>query len=492
MASTSTVQDGESCCCLVSVCRHLLKRIEFEAFFAIIIIANIVIIGLEVDTLARLPVDRDTPLGFGLVNTCFTLAFLFELAVRLIGAGCWDYFLGPNCYWNSVDLLLVLTSLVELAMYLLETFSDTLKTTQMRAFRILRIARTLRGIRVLRLLRIISSLRMLIFSIMSTMRSLGWTIILLSLILYSFSIIFTQSVVDHCKQDQVDSGHIDMPPECEDESLALYWSSIPRSMYTLFMAITNGLSWHQAVTPLFSVSWFCVLVFITYIVFTFFAVMNVVTGVFCQSAIEGANADKDVSVMLQLANKQNYVNAIKTIFQVLDHDDSLEITMDEFQESLNDPRMQAYMESLEIHALDAWTLFKIIDTDNSGAINVEEFVNGCLQLRGSAKAVQLAKMSQENKISRKYLQAIGNVLEQIQMNMKVHNDVLNELKAKSQTMERTLKARHSQEPLRSLLFERLYQQPDAAGERGIDEEKLAFSSKPSSECALSDSERVLV
>eukprot|EP00931_Biecheleriopsis_adriatica_P018612 TRINITY_DN12988_c0_g2_i1.p1 TRINITY_DN12988_c0_g2~~TRINITY_DN12988_c0_g2_i1.p1 ORF type:complete len:524 (+),score=93.09 TRINITY_DN12988_c0_g2_i1:98-1573(+) len=491
MASTSTVQDGESCCCLVSVCRHLLKRIEFEACFAIIILVSVIIIGVEVDMSAMIPVDNSLPIGFEVVNAFFTLAFLLELLIRLIGVGFWDYFVGPNYPWHILDLLLVLTSLVELGVYFFATFNESLKTTQMRAFRILRITRSLRGVRVMRLLRIVSSLRMLIFSIISTMRSLGWTIILLSLIVYSFGILFTQSVVDHCKQKQAESGFTDMPPTCEDASLALYWSSIPRSMYTLLLAITNGLSWHQAVTPLSDVSWLCVLAFITYIIFTYFAVLNVVTGVFCQSAIEGASADKEMSVMLQLANKRGYINTIKSIFQVLDQDDSLEITMDEFEQSLSDPRMQAYMESVDIHALDAWTLFKIIDSDNSGSIDIEEFVSGCLQLRGSAKAVQLAKMSQENKISRKYLQVIGNVLEQIQINLKDHHDMLQELKAKSDAMESLLTNSSYKQPLSSLLFKRLYQQP-SADERRVEEDEIEFRSAPASEGVFSDSERVHV
>eukprot|EP00413_Alexandrium_margalefii_P030028 CAMPEP_0204556198 /NCGR_PEP_ID=MMETSP0661-20131031/29422_1 /ASSEMBLY_ACC=CAM_ASM_000606 /TAXON_ID=109239 /ORGANISM="Alexandrium margalefi, Strain AMGDE01CS-322" /LENGTH=59 /DNA_ID=CAMNT_0051563305 /DNA_START=56 /DNA_END=231 /DNA_ORIENTATION=+ len=59
-------------------------------------------------------------------------------------------------------------------------------------------------------------------------------------------------------------------------------------MFTLFQAITGGISWHEPVETLGQVSVMLVWLFTAYLSFTYFAVMNVVTGVFCNSAIESA------------------------------------------------------------------------------------------------------------------------------------------------------------------------------------------------------------
>ena len=39
----------------------------------------------------------------------------------------------------------------------------------------------------------------------------------------------------------------------------------------------------------------------------------------------------------------------------------------------------------------------LLDSDQTGLIDLDEFVSGCMQLYGPAKSMQLAKMSYENK-----------------------------------------------------------------------------------------------
>ena len=39
---------------------------------------------------------------------------------------------------------------------------------------------------------------------------------------------------------------------------------------------------------------------------------------------------------------------------------------------------------------DAWTFFKMVDDDGGGTIPMDEFLMGCLRLRGQARAVDVA------------------------------------------------------------------------------------------------------
>ena len=57
-------------------------------------------------------------------------------------------------------------------------------------------------------------------------------------------------------------------------------------------------------------------------------------------------------------------------------------------------------EHLGISTDDIWGLFLLIDADHNGVVDLEEFINGCMQLRGPAKSLQVARMSYENKITR--------------------------------------------------------------------------------------------
>jgi len=52
----------------------------------------------------------------------------------------------------------------------------------------------------------------------------------------------------------------------------------------------------------------------------------------------------------------------------------------------------AFFAALEIEADLAWDVFKLIDTDEGGSLDIDEFVTGCLRLRGPAKSLDVAKL----------------------------------------------------------------------------------------------------
>merc|ERR1712228_910827 len=74
-----------------------------------------------------------------------------------------------------------------------------------------------------------------------------------------------------------------------------------------------------------------------------------------------------------------------------------EISFDEFVARLQTPMMDVYFKNLDIDKSDAQDLFHLIDINNSGAVDWEEFINGCLRLRGPAKAIDLAAFQHDFK-----------------------------------------------------------------------------------------------
>merc|ERR1712187_783563 len=164
--------------------------------------------------------------------------------------------------------------------------------------------------------------------------------------------------------------------------------------FTLFKSIMGGLSWHDCVVPLATVSHSSIVVFLLYICVSSLAVLNVITGVFCQSAIEGAEADRDLVVQKHLAQKTEYVQNLKKLFHEIDSDESNVISMEEFAAHLSDEESRAFFNSLEIDVGTAWEIFHLLDCDGGGDIDIEEFVAGCLRLRGPSRAVDVAQIHQ--------------------------------------------------------------------------------------------------
>ena len=117
--------------------------------------------------------------------------------------------------------------------------------------------------------RYLSALRTIVFSIVSTMGSVFWTSLLLVILFYLFGVLNTQIVTDHCRALKYAS----VPTECNPELLR-FWASVPQSMLTLFLSVTNGIGWDEALQPLYGVSTVAIMSLILYIVITVLAVLN--------------------------------------------------------------------------------------------------------------------------------------------------------------------------------------------------------------------------
>ena len=123
--------------------------------------------------------------------------------------------------------------------------------------------------------------------------------------------------------------------------------------------------------------------------------LNVMTGVFSSSAIRAAEQNHDVLMQ----NRSALRDAAARIFQKMDMSGFGTITITEFETVYNDEDMKAFLESLEISATDAWTLFNSLNLDGNHVLTLEEFTEGCLLLRGNARSVDVFALKQQsNKI----------------------------------------------------------------------------------------------
>eukprot|EP00439_Symbiodinium_sp_Y106_P046447 s724_g5.t3 len=390
--------DGEP----MSLAESLVKSTAFKVGMPLVILLNLVLLGVEVDVSSPLPPGED-PRAFFIMNSIIVVIFVVEILLKLVGCGCRDFFFGSEKWWNLFDLFIVVLSVFEmLAELLLTAMAQTqMDPSHLRVMRFLRLVRALRGIRVVRLLRYIGALRTIVFSIISTLGSVFWTSLLLVILFYLFGVLIAQIVTDHCRHVKFQPDALDCANEDVFGKLLTYWSSVPESMLTLLMAITGGLSWNDALTPLRSVSEIAVTGLLLYIVITVLAVLNVVTGVFCNMAIESARADKDdIAIMQQIHKHEAQVDSLREIFHEIDLDGSNVIT------AMRGQKMSSFMQSMDISTNDVFTLFMVIDADGSGEITLEEFVYGCMQLQGPAKGLQIARMSYENTVIRKELKQL--------------------------------------------------------------------------------------
>ena len=63
---------------------------------------------------------------------------------------------------------------------------------------------------------------------------------------------------------------------------------------------------------------------------------------------------------------------------------------------MQDEDVKAALAALDLAVHDAWRFFRLLDANGNGAVTEEEFVLGCLRLRGPARTFDVASLSEEN------------------------------------------------------------------------------------------------
>merc|ERR1711976_757602 len=135
---------------------------------------------------------------------------------------------------------------------------------------------------------------MMVYSIIVSLKSLLWAIVLLTLVNYVFAIYMTESVTEYRRKG---TGRGELT-ERQEEFFTLYFGSLFTTMYTLFQCITGGANWGYVLDPLVAAHWSYAALMSLFVAFTSLAVLNIVTAVFVESAMQSAQQDADLVIQL--------------------------------------------------------------------------------------------------------------------------------------------------------------------------------------------------
>merc|ERR1712190_301059 len=106
------------------------------------------------------------------------------------------------------------------------------------------------------------------------------------------------------------------------------------------------------------------------------------------------------------------MNQMRDLFKEVDADKSGTVSWKELKRNLNDDRVRAYFQMLSIDTSEAEGLFKLLDVDDSGEVGTEEFIVGCMRLKGTAKSIDLATMLYESKRMHTIMNKLMHVVEE--------------------------------------------------------------------------------
>jgi len=162
---------------------------------------------------------------------------------------------------------------------------------------------------------------------------------------------------------------------------------------TMFESVVGGVNWDDAVTPLMTnISPALGFLFCIYVAVAVFAIMNMLTGVFVDRAMQCIRDDKDFIVANQIRDL-----FLPDHYEDEDEDDAVvaEIDWYTFQEKMQSRAMQGYLLELGVSSTESGGLFDLLDEDANGSLSSHEIITGCLRLRAAPTVLDLALLMRE-------------------------------------------------------------------------------------------------
>eukprot|EP00927_Polykrikos_kofoidii_P039869 TRINITY_DN34175_c0_g1_i1.p1 TRINITY_DN34175_c0_g1~~TRINITY_DN34175_c0_g1_i1.p1 ORF type:complete len:600 (-),score=93.07 TRINITY_DN34175_c0_g1_i1:421-2220(-) len=378
----------------------------FEATMLTVIGLNTLFLGLQLELKVRglqnEPLDTGYQVVFSAIETVFCLIFLVELILRTLAKS-----FSTDTVWFLFDVVLVSLALLE---EIDKNFNANMNMSNLTFFRILRLGKLMRMLRVIRLIRAFRELRIVVMSISSCLRSLGWTVFLLGAIMFLVATTILTTIASYEDRAYESSQAGDLR--------RLHYRNYGQTMLTLFMTITSGMDWYDACVPVNDLEPWLEILFAVYIAFIVFAIMNIVTGVFVDQAMKAVSQDQDLVFMEEKDRRAKIIRDIGEIFNEVTNGKEA-LSVQDMQSLIVRPEVRACFKQLDMEAWDLQTFLELVDSEDR-LLDVESFVNGCLRVKGNAKNIDLIAMRYELQLTahqqKKSLDSTKRVLNRIEQN----------------------------------------------------------------------------
>eukprot|EP00927_Polykrikos_kofoidii_P037765 TRINITY_DN31992_c0_g1_i1.p1 TRINITY_DN31992_c0_g1~~TRINITY_DN31992_c0_g1_i1.p1 ORF type:complete len:651 (-),score=102.49 TRINITY_DN31992_c0_g1_i1:74-1981(-) len=356
---------------------------SIDGLVSFFLFASAIVLGVEADMTAK-HVSAEMMKPLALVDLIFTMFFALEIMLRMWVFGR-DFIKSDDRAWNIFDAVVVSSSIV--AVVTTWGLTDISAQNAMGSFGLLRLLRLCRLLRLIRIVKLIPELESIVYLLAASMSSFLWSATLMVFMMYLLSVYYTEAL-----------SLLQSTEELEAD-----WGGIVPSMLSLFQGVTGGVSWKILVNA-WEKSDLGVaskiqhtVIFCGFVVFTQLVLLNLVTGVFVDGARRLAASDRKASVLkqaLQLYSKADVLGKNAVTFKTLMEDTEPTV-------------LNSTLEALELRVDELEAVFTMFDTDGSGDVSMEEFVQGVMHYRNPAKSLEVGLLNHTAQKLAKDVQKIG-------------------------------------------------------------------------------------
>jgi len=353
----------------------LAKDKRFEVTTMFFICFNALAIGYEADYSARFHkpdnlYDKDTPIGFKIVENLFAVYFTAEVVIRFIG-----YKVKCNLWWDRwfvFDASLVTMMVAET--WILPFLGSGGPLAQLSVLRLLRL---LRVTRMAKLMRQLPELMLIVKGMAAAVRAVVWTVILLILISFTWAILFTSEY------------HQGKLPDLDDDVMndvdAMFsFGSMGKSFFSLIImgTILDDVTYCADVIRSTGNDMMLVC-FVIFIIIASFMMLNMLLGILVEVVENTSNSEK------ARFRRDRFQEACKSILTEMDQDNDYAVSREEFMAMRENKKVQVALKEMDIDAAHfgryAELLYQDVENiDDSASLTYEEISNMILRLSPGA------------------------------------------------------------------------------------------------------------
>jgi len=393
-------------------CLAFVDKPNFQTFIGAVICVNIFVLAGET--------DHEEWAVWWYCDNVFLVIFLLEVVLRLAYRGLVDYLCGPEWNWSLIDIVIVALGISELwvPLFISSSSGEADQAGDIGGHH----ASLIRFLRLLRLLRIARFFRMFkkLMNLLRAFREMFSSFVLIFSILF-FTLFSCAIICTHLL------GHAEGLPRSteglEDVYDAIHESfcDITTSVFTLFQITTTD-NWVRIAEPVIFLNPAWQIFFVVFICFSSWTMISVLTAVASDSMVMATAERTEQEMREQEEKRKIFIAFLRDKFYEGDVDGNGCLDKQEFEDMMQKPTTINFMRDLGITSLAPDYLLKawdMLDVDDSGELTIDEFVHG------------LSSLSEE--LSTKHVVGVDSTLKRV---AKVAEDEIVGIKGKVDGMKR--------------------------------------------------------